>query len=142
MPKEACKKACNNQKRPLTTLTHAHLSNAERLRLGVQRVYDSNQMQMAISLVLIANFVISIVQSELTAGMDDALIRRFDMIDMAFTVTYSVELAVNIYSHWFWPFFCSGWCWFDLIIVSISVFDTLYVMAGGDGSGESAKRAL
>lgn len=95
------------------------LSNAERLRLAVQRSYDSNMTQMGISLVLIANFIISIVQSELTAGMDDDLIQQFDNIDMAFTIAYSLELLINIYAHWFWAFFCSGWCGCPLLCTKL-----------------------
>ena len=52
------------------------LSNAERARLAVQRAYDHSSTQMAISLVLISNFALSIIQSELTAGMDDSLIAQ------------------------------------------------------------------
>lgn len=96
------------------------LSNAERLRLAVQRSYDSNVTQMGISLVLIANFIISIVQSELTAGMDDDLNKQFDTIDMAFTIAYSVELCVNLYAHWFWSFFCSGWCGCPLLCTKLA----------------------
>ena len=38
---------------------------------------------------------------------------------------------VNLYAHWFWAFVNSGWCWFDLIIVLMSLVDAIYVLGGG-----------
>ena len=30
-------------------------------------------------------------------------------MDVAFTLIFAVELLVNIFAHWFWPFVSSGW---------------------------------
>ena len=46
------------------------------------------------------------------------------------------------HTHRFWPFFGSGWGWFDLIIVIMSVVDTLYIWAGGGGTGLNVVRLL
>ena len=42
----------------------------------MQRAYDHRTTQMAISLLLLSNFALSIIQSELTSGMDDSLIEQ------------------------------------------------------------------
>ena len=95
---------------------------------------------MVISLLLLANFAISIIQSEL-ASRDPAQ-AYFDTMEMMFTCIYLVELIVNLYGHWFWEFVSSGWCWFDLIIVLMSLADTMYVLVGGTGTGLSVVRLL
>jgi hypothetical protein len=76
---------------------------------------------MFISVLLLANFVISILQSELDVEANPELGAKFDIIEMTFTVLYLGELLLNMYGHWFWDFFLSGWNWFDVVIVSISV---------------------
>ena len=30
-------------------------------------------------------------------------------MDVAFTLIFAVELLINIFAHWFWPFVSSGW---------------------------------
>ena len=118
------------------------LSISEQTRLAVKHCYDHPHTQMCIAILLLGNFVISIYQSEIHRKMEEELERRFDVIEMVFTFIYTVELTFNMIGHWFWPFFLSPWNWFDLIIVGLSIFDAMYVLGGGSGSGLNTLRLL
>ncbi|KAJ1480863.1 hypothetical protein T484DRAFT_1809348, partial [Baffinella frigidus] len=38
-----------------------------------------------------------------------------------------VELAVNLFSNWFWDFVSDGWSVFDLIVVTVSYASMFFV---------------
>jgi hypothetical protein len=44
-----------------------------------------------------------------------------DQINTLFVFIFTAELGVNVFCRWFWPFFRSAWCIFDLIIVGLSL---------------------
>ena len=48
------------------------------------------------------NFVLSIIEAEHAAqGFSEEALVIYDAIDLAFSLFYIVELAVNLYGHWF-----------------------------------------
>lgn len=59
-----------------------------------------------------------------------------------FTFIYLTELLLNMFGNWFWGFFGSSWCLFDLLIVLLSVIDAVYVIAGTSGNGLAVLRLL
>ena len=111
-------------------------------------------MQAVVSVLLIVNFVISIVQGELMANVKHdvhstvatdermEIVRTLEEIEMIFVFVFFAELLFNLYGHWFWPFFSSRWAWFDLIVVLASVVDAAYVLGGGTGMGLAVMRLL
>ena len=131
----------------------------DRLRRAARDLYDGPVMQTLVAMLLIANFVISIIQGEMlsrvheAAGGDDAesaaqvaadkaLVEKIDVVEMVFAFVFLGELLLNIYGHWFWPFFSSRWSWFDMIVVVMSVVDAVYMLAGGSGNGLAVMRLL
>ena len=110
-----------------------NLSFHERFQISARKVYNRTSTQMAISMLLLLNFAISISQSELDA--QHPLQAYFETANVVFTFIYTVELVVNLYAHWFWEFVNSGWSWFDLIIVLMSLVDTTYVLTAKEGTG-------
>ncbi len=64
-----------------------------------------------------------------SAGGSDSDMATINLIltrlDSAFVVIFAVELAVNLYSRWFWPFVHNKWCLFDLFVVSLSLIGLL-----------------
>ena len=42
---------------------------------------------------------------------------------MVFNVVFAFELGVNMFANWMYRFFRSGWNWFDLFIVLMSLLD-------------------
>jgi hypothetical protein len=123
------------------------MSLGSRLQTAARQLYDNSSTQMAISLLLFCNFVVGIVQTEAMQKLDEGVKasweEAFELFELVFTFIYSCELALNLYGHWFWPFFSNWWCWFDLIIVTLSLSDALYVLSGGEGTaGLNAMRLL
>ena len=109
-----------------------NLSTSERCRLAARSLINDNRTQLFIAFLLLSNFVVSIIQCEMSITDDKRLQGNFDILEVCFTFLYLVELLLNLYAHWFWPFFTSGWAWFDLIIVMVSVVDAVYVLVGSD----------
>ena len=120
----------------------ARLGFFEKHRLDIQHFYDHSTTQTCLALVLLINFVISIWESDNPQNITKHDKHRLDMLEIAFTVIYALELAINMIGHWFRPFFQSAWNWFDLIIVSLSFYDMGYVLSGGNGSGLNVLRLL
>lgn len=119
-----------------------NLSHSERMRVAARNLYDSNRTQMFIALLLLSNFVISIIQCEMSVTDDERTQRNFDILEVCFTFVYLGELMLNMYGHFFWPFFTSGWCWFDLIVVMVSVVDAGYVLTDPGGNNDNNMSVL
>ena len=60
----------------------------------------------------------SLVDSD---GAPTAIGETLERIDTFFTVIFTVELAINAYSHWFWSFVTDGWNVFDTVVVTLSL---------------------
>ena len=57
--------------------------------------------------------------------MDEETKQTFDTVDHCFTVFYVLELLLNLFVNWFWPFVCNGWSMFDALAVLMSVVGAL-----------------
>jgi hypothetical protein len=44
-----------------------------------------------------------------------------DSLNMAFTLLFTVELLVNLFSHWIWDFITNPWSLFDSVVVTMSL---------------------
>jgi hypothetical protein len=62
----------------------------------------------------------------------------FEKMDLFFTYTFTVELAVNLAANLFWPFVTDGWAVFDFIVVAVS----LVSLGVGDVPGMSTLRLM
>ena len=86
------------------------LNLSVRIKLSVAAFYDHQITQASIGLLLLVNFCITIIQIEMESSpRHDINEKLFIAINHAFTAIYTVELMVNMYGHWAWPFFSSGW---------------------------------
>ena len=63
-------------------------------------------MAVVSGLLVMANFIADATRAE-AQGLDS---EPFDRLDIAFASLFSLELALNMYGNWCWPFFRSGWC--------------------------------
>ena len=75
-------------------------------------------------MLLVVNFGINIAESEIP-GMDEETKQTFDTVDHCFTIFYILELMLNLFVNWFWPFVCNGWSMFDALAVIMSVVGAL-----------------
>jgi len=80
--------------------------------------------QTFVAFLLVANFGVNVAESEIL-DMSEETIQTFETIDHAFTIFYVLELLVNAFVNWFWPFVTNGWSVFDALAVALSVLDAL-----------------
>ena len=101
------------------------LSVFARTRLYVRELFNSASFQIATAILIVANFAVNAVEAEMSfhllddAGDPSELKGALDRVDLAMTVVFTVELALNLYGHLVWDFFCDGWSLFDFFIVVI-----------------------
>ena len=46
-------------------------------------------------------------------------------MNLTFTAVFIVELAINAFAHWFWPFVTDGWSQVDAFVVVMSIVPML-----------------
>jgi hypothetical protein len=80
--------------------------------------------QTFVACLLVVNFGINIVETEIP-DMSRETSNTFDSIDHAFTIFYVLELMLNLFVNWFWPFVTNGWSLFDTLAVTMSVIGAL-----------------
>eukprot|EP00960_Hanusia_phi_P068162 766775-Hanusia_phi.AAC.1 len=100
---------------------HDSLGEFERMRYKIGRFYDSNSVQSLVAVLITLNFLANATQSELLPPDGSSLSSFFAVLDDVFTIMFTIELGLNLISHWFWPFVSDGWSVFDFVIVSISL---------------------
>eukprot|EP00854_Cymbomonas_tetramitiformis_P007855 gene7855-9328_t len=105
--------------------------------------YNSNVIQFAIAFVIFLNFILNAVEAQAGMGMLPANLMRiyqadgvahskyivvpddmqdvFTVFEDIFTVIFTVELFLNMYAHWCWKFWGSGWNIFDFLVVTVSL---------------------
>ena len=44
-------------------------------------------------------------------------------MNLLFNAVFAIELLINMFGNWMYAFFQSGWNWFDLFIVLMSMLD-------------------
>jgi len=101
----------------LKDLKDKRLPNQEKVRLW----YLMRVTQIAVAVFIILNFLLSAVKAQRQPQSKHELY-VFEVLEIIFALIFALELAVNMYGSWCRPFFESGWNWFDLIIVLISLF--------------------
>ena len=67
-------------------------------------------------------FVDSLTNSD---GTPTQFQRNLDYFNLFFTLLFTVELAVNMFSHWFQPFVQNPWSLLDTFIVAMSVMSLI-----------------
>jgi hypothetical protein len=80
--------------------------------------------QTFVAVLLVVNFIINVAETEIP-HMDTETRNTFDIIDHCFTIFYVLELLLNLFVNWFWPFARNGWSLFDTLAVTSSVVGSL-----------------
>jgi hypothetical protein len=79
---------------------------------------------MVVALLIGANFLTNMVEKEIDpAGTKYKAV--FEVFELFYNICFTIELIINAYAHWFWPFWKSSWNVFDCIVVTIGVVNTL-----------------
>jgi len=119
----------------------------QRSQYRVRRIYESLPFQASVALMIGANFVSTIVESQIVDSLSNGdgsktdTAKQLEDLDLAFTLAFAAELVINAYSHWFKPFAFNPWNILDTAIVITSLVATLF-NSGGNGGVVRVLRAL
>ena len=94
--------------------------------------------------MLITNFAVNIAEAELQ-NQDGAkhTLAALDIVDLAFTVFYCIELGCNLFVYWWKDFVTDGWSVFDALCVGLGVISNILAAANvGKDSGLSIIRSV
>lgn len=90
----------------------------------VHKIYNGGLVQVAVACLIGANFLTNIVEKELDpAGTKYS--STFAVFELFYNICFTIELAVNMYAHWWKPFWASNWNIFDVVVVTIGIVNTI-----------------
>merc|ERR1719233_2058618 len=94
----------------------------------IKQFYDRKSIQIFVAFLILLNFLISAINSQLLPkeGRDDIALFIFEACEWFFAYAFLIELMVNFYGSYFWEFWTSAWNIFDFVIVVISLL-SLYM---------------
>jgi len=76
--------------------------------------YESTPVQLSVAVLIALNFVIAVIDAQSGAPWAGS-------VEHTLTVIFAVELCINFVGNAFAPFFRSGWNWFDMLVVGVSL---------------------
>jgi len=84
----------------------------------IDMVYGHTYFQSVMALLIMTNFVISMIELQLR---DSSLDFFFAAADVVFTIVFLLELITNMACNWFWNFWGSAFNVFDFVVVGVTV---------------------
>lgn len=88
----------------------------------VANFYNSTGIQVFVACLIGANFLTNIIEKEIDPkGTKHTDV--FGAFGILYNVAFTIELAINIYAHWWCEFWRSGWNVFDAVVVSIGLIN-------------------
>lgn len=104
---------------------------AEKKRLphqeSIGQFYNSTTVQVLIACLIGANFLTNIVEKEIDPSgtkYEDV----FQIFEHCYNVAFTIELGINLYAHWWFTFWRSGWNIFDVVVVAIGIITTFVTL--------------
>jgi len=91
----------------------------------VNWLYLQNSVQIFVAVLILLNFITAAANAQILPEDGSSTSRLFVAFEYFYVYAFLVELVFNMYGHFFWDFWKSGWNWFDFIIVVVS-FLALY----------------
>jgi len=107
----------------------------------VRELYTRQSTQMAVAVLIGLNFLINVLEKELdpasmfgdSVGLSTGPTKYpavWSAFEDTFNIIFLIELIVNLYGNWFFPFWRSGWNVFDTIVVANGVINLLRIDLG------------
>lgn len=85
-------------------------------------------VQTFVAFLILSNFICQAAQRQFDPNPDNEH-RKYKAVwlalDYFFNIAFLIELLVNMYGSWAWPFLRQGWNLFDLLVVSVGCLDML-----------------
>lgn len=91
-----------------------------------RRVYSMFVVQVVVATMIIANFMTNIAEKQVWPSGNPNVPggtrykHVFGGFELFYNVSFTAELIVNMYAHWLFEFWSSGWNIFDFVTVAIS----------------------
>lgn len=95
------------------------ISRLQKVRRKVRWVYVGDRSQVFVAALIMGNFTMNIFEAQLTTEPGTPLANTFEKIDLAFTIVFTMELAVNMFATLVGEFVGDAWNWFDVIVVMV-----------------------
>lgn len=94
-----------------------------RYQLETYQFYTSNPVQLTVALVIIGNFVITILEKEYDPYPEGLQQWGWwwQTLDSAFNILFAVELVINMAGSWFCFFWKNPWNVFDFVVVLVGL---------------------
>jgi len=88
---------------------------------AVKDFYLRRSVQILIAFIILMNFVTAAIQAEILPEKNSSVDQLFRSLEWFYVYVFLIELIMNMYGHYWWTFWKSGWNWFDFIIVVVSL---------------------
>jgi hypothetical protein len=87
----------------------------------VRQFYASDKAQIIFGGVIVVSYGFAIIESEMRPEDGSSLSTTLFVFEALFTTIFGIELVINLFGNWLYPFFRSPWNVFDAFVVFISV---------------------
>ena len=77
-------------------------SKFRRIRYIGRKIYNHRITQQAVGLMIFGNFLTSCFDAQIQPEDGSELSKRFQQMEIAFAIIFSLELASNMFLYWFW----------------------------------------
>merc|ERR1719387_2226284 len=84
-------------------------------------MYEKKSIQLLVACLIGMNFLVSAINNQMLPPEGSTADAVFGGFEYFFNIAFTIELLVNMYGSFFFPFWRTGWNWFDFIIVGISL---------------------
>ena len=82
-------------------------------------------MQYLAGIMIFASYFTSILDSQLQPEKGSVVESNLFIMEILFTVIFTLELLLNMFGSWFWRFFTDTWNLIDLFVVATSIVAVL-----------------
>jgi len=86
----------------------------------VKEFYLRRSIQVFVAVIIFMNFLTAAIQAEILPEKNSGADQAFRSLEWFYVYAFFIELLMNMYGHYWWEFWRSGWNWFDFIIVLVS----------------------
>jgi len=91
---------------------------------AVAAFYMDVKIQVFVAVLIGANFLTNIIEKEIDPK-GEKYVSVFAAFNYFYNIAFTIELIVNLYGHWWCPFWRSGWNVFDAVVVSIGLVNMM-----------------
>lgn len=90
-------------------------------RAWARRTFYSLPFQIVVIVLITCNFIVNAMEAQYHPKEGTTQRYWIDSADYIFTAIFCLELAFNMFGHWFWAFVTDGWSIFDFCVIAASV---------------------